>query len=287
MAVVEMGANHQGEIAELARICEPDMGYITNFGKAHLEGFGGVEGVIKGKSELYTYLNSRNDTYYLVNADDPIQLEKTRGVLNVVTFGQGEAHYPWHSTSDGPMAAIAMSLPAQELLEIHSQLSGSFQETNIAAAAALGLHWKVPAAAIKAAIEGYQPKMNRSEWRVTDYNTVLLDAYNANPTSMALSISNFIKWHPQGVLVLGDMFELGQDSAAEHQAIVDLLVHQAFEGEVFLVGAHFGRTRSNFVCVDTAADLLDYWNKKGAPKGAHLLLKGSRGIALEQVLPAL
>lgn len=286
MAVVEMGANHQGEIAHLSEICRPNLGYITNFGKAHLEGFGGVEGVIKGKSELYNYLKSQPTAAFLVNADDPIQVEKTDGVKELIAFGKEGAEYQWESLNDGPMAAIKFKAPGQPELEIHSQLSGKFHEINIAAAATLGTYWEVDGADIKHAIEHYRPNMNRSEWRNTGRNEVLLDAYNANPTSMALSIENFITWHPNGLLVLGDMFELGTESRKEHQAIVDLIDNQ-FSGDVILVGKHFSEVAGSYLCFADAQELLNYWNEKGAPKGAHILLKGSRGIALEQLLSAL
>ncbi|MEL0335425.1 MAG: UDP-N-acetylmuramoyl-tripeptide--D-alanyl-D-alanine ligase, partial [Flavobacteriales bacterium] len=199
LAVVEMGANHRGEIALLASICEPDLGYITNYGKAHMEGFGGVEGIIKGKSELYDFIQSHKNASVLLNMDDPIQMEKSQGCATI-TFGQHSGQYQWLPKSEGEFAGICFE-HEHRVHKIKSQLSGSFNETNIAAAVALGLHYGISATNIVKAIESYVPSMNRVEWRETAHNKVLLDAYNANPTSMSLSVESFTKWHPQGILI--------------------------------------------------------------------------------------
>jgi UDP-N-acetylmuramoyl-tripeptide--D-alanyl-D-alanine ligase len=285
LAVIEMGANHQGEIALLASICEPDLGYITNYGKAHMEGFGGVEGIIKGKSELYDFIRSHKNASVLLNMDDPIQMEKSQGCATI-TFGQYSGQYQWLPKSEGEFAGLCFE-HEHHVHKIKSQLSGSFNETNIAAAVALGLHYGITATNIVKAIESYVPSMNRVEWRETAHNKVLLDAYNANPTSMSLSVESFAKWHPEGILILGDMFELGDAADQEHEAMVQLVRESGMSQRCILVGDFFGRTSWEGAQFGTAAELATYWNEKSAPKDAHILLKGSRGIALEQLLPLL
>lgn len=285
LAVVEMGANHQGEIALLASICEPDLGYITNYGKAHMEGFGGVEGIIKGKSELYDFIRSHTNAAVLLNTDDPIQIEKSQG-CTAITFGQHSGQYQWLPKSEGEFAGLCFE-HENNVHKIKSQLSGSFNETNIAAAVALGLHYGISATNIVQAINSYVPSMNRVEWRETAHNKVLLDAYNANPTSMSLSVESFAKWHPEGILILGDMFELGEATEQEHEAMVQLVHESGMSARCILVGDFFGRTSWDDAHFGSVAELATYWNEKGAPKDAHILLKGSRGIALEQLLPLL
>ncbi|MEY2962771.1 MAG: UDP-N-acetylmuramoyl-tripeptide--D-alanyl-D-alanine ligase [Bacteroidota bacterium] len=289
VAVVEMGANHQKEIAALSRIALPDVGYITNYGKAHLEGFGGVEGIIKGKSELYDFLREEGGDLaeVLLNVDDALQVERSVG-LKAYTFGTGDeqVHVQWKALDRGELAAIAFKAEGR-WWEVQSHLSGAFNCTNMAAAVALGLKFGVQSEEIVAAIESYVPAMNRVEWRKTQRNKVLLDAYNANPTSMALSVESFVKYHADGWMVLGDMFELGQASAVEHQGIVDQIEAAGMSARTILVGAHFGGCRWSGLCFGDVAELVAYWNGKGAPKDAHILLKGSRGIALERLLPLL
>jgi len=285
LAIVEMGANHQGEIALLASICEPNLGYITNYGKAHMEGFGGIEGIIKGKSELYDFIRSQTKASVLLNTDDPIQIEKSQGCLTI-TFGQYTGQYQWQSKSEGEFAGLCFT-QENRMHKIDSQLSGSFNETNIAAAVALGLHYGISATNIVKAINSYVPSMNRVEWRQTASNNVLLDAYNANPTSMTLSLESFAKWHPEGYLILGDMFELGTATQEEHEAIIGLIRELGISSRCILIGEYFGQTSWGGAHFSTAAELATYWNEKGAPKDAHILLKGSRGIALEQLLPLL
>ena len=285
LAVIEMGANHQKEIAQLAAISEPNIGYITNYGKAHLEGFGGIEGIIKGKSELYDYLRSTAGLA-MVNLNDPIQIEKSKGI-NQFGYGRGLGLIQWSPLSTTEFAGVHI-VHGEESYSIQSQLSGSFNEQNIVAAACLGHHMGVDAKAIKSAIESYAPKMNRVEWRETPANKVLLDAYNANPTSMKLSVENFATWHKQdGLLVLGDMFELGEESAVEHQAMVNYIRELQMEDQTVLVGQHFGATDWSGLKFSTKDELANYWKEKGAPKDTSILLKGSRGIALEALLTLL
>ena len=284
-AIVEMGANHQNEIAQLSSICEPNIGYITNYGKAHLEGFGGVEGIIKGKSELYDYLRGNAGTQVLLNADDSLQIEKSAG-CDTYSFGTGNADFIWMPKSTTEFASICFE-SSNKVWKVNSQLSGAFNEANLAAAAALGTFLGVEAQDIVDALESYRPAMNRVEWRKTQHNQVLLDAYNANPTSMALSVESFAKWHPEGWMILGDMFELGAEAAAEHQQMVALVEASGMKERCLLIGQLFGATTWDGPHFESVAALEDYWNEKGAPKDAYILLKGSRGIALERLLPLL
>lgn len=283
MAIIEMGANHQKEIDLLARIAEPTIGYITNYGKAHMEGFGGVEGIIKGKSELYSYCRE-NDRRVMLNLDDPIQVEKSMGIDQ---FGYGlESGMQWRSVTKEEFAAIEFKSGGL-WYTIQSKLSGSFNEQNVAAAACLGLELGVAPEDIISAVEGYTPEMNRVEWRYTNNNKVLLDAYNANPTSMTLSVDSFAKWHRDGWMILGDMFELGEASALEHEAIVEQIHALGMADRTILVGEHFSKSSWDGLGFKKVEELVEYWNKKGAPKDAHILLKGSRGIALERLLESL
>ncbi len=283
MAVVEMGANHQGEIAALCEIAEPDWGYITNFGKAHLEGFGGIEGVIKGKTELYQYL-MKHKKKILVHADDPLQ-EKAVGNYSVIRFGSSNKndhaiHYEKETTN-------GLCITYQKT-RICSSLYGAYNLQNIAAAVALGAQFKIPLPKIKRAITHFQSHSNRSQQLQKGKYHFILDAYNANPTSMNAALESFAKKEaPSKALVLGDMLELGEDSLQEHQNTLN----KALSIEVaalYLVGKIWCSLEINHPkvkCFPNSAALLEHF-KKQPPKATTLLLKGSRGVALEGILPA-
>ena len=270
IGIVEMGANHQKEIEFLCGIAEPDYGYITNFGKAHLEGFGGVEGVIIGKSELYKHLAQHNKTAF-VNPDDEKQLSITKDSKRVIID-----------------SAIALT-ETQPFLkvqyqdtEIKTNLVGSYNFKNIRAAIGIGYYFNIKIDNIKNAIESYVPKNNRSQVIEKKSNTILLDAYNANPSSMELALENFQEInHPKKVVILGDMFELGGEADLEHQAIANLALSHNFH-EIYCVGENFYRT--------TAANtFLNFENLKAhlisSPiQDSYILIKGSRGMALERLL---
>jgi UDP-N-acetylmuramoyl-tripeptide--D-alanyl-D-alanine ligase len=280
-AVVEMGANHQREIAMLSEICRPDIGYITNFGKAHLEGFGGVDGVIKGKSELYDFLRS-NHKKALVNCADSKQLEKSEGVERI-TFGNCAG-------ADVVIRNLNLEIAGAEIdgTVIHSQLTGDFHFINIAAAVALGRYFNVPLELIQKAIEAYSPRMNRSEWRRTGSNEVLMDAYNANPDSMQASIQAFARLNKENKwCVLGDMFELGDYAEEEHQYILNLLQSLDLKN-VVLVGPYFYAQNNNnlYSAFQTTEEALSYFNNQKL-KNATVLLKGSRGMKLEKLIEVL
>lgn len=284
IGIVEMGANHQQEIAFLCNIAEPNFGYITNFGKAHLEGFGGIEGVIKGKSELYDYLTTHTKTAF-VNLDDPIQAEKT-GNISRYTFS-AQRH-----NSDVTVQAIEAN-PMVSLyykdFHIQSNLIGIYNAANITAAIAIGNFFKVPDNFIKQAIEAYTPTNNRSQITEKNGNKIILDAYNANPSSMAAAIANFKQLEAKNrIAFLGDMFELGTESPEEHKKVVALLQGQE-EIETYFVGKDFhanAASQPNLHFFESFEALKEHMKNKTFT-GNTILIKGSRGMALERILELL
>ena len=278
-AVVEMGANHQQEIKFLCDIAQPDFGYITNFGKAHLEGFGGEDGVIKGKSEMYEHLLSHKKAIFL-NADDPIQFEKLGSYVNKFGFSTKKHQYYKIAFLDAnPFVHFEV-----EELTIKSQLIGSYNFTNCAAAVLIGKYLNVSLKDIKTAIEAYIPENNRSQILEKNGHHIILDAYNANPTSMKAALENFMALEQQNKIVfLGDMFELGPTSAAEHQSIGELTEQFGF-ADAYLIGENFDgilTSLKTFASFETAAD---YLKKHPFKAKSNLLIKGSRGMALERLL---
>lgn len=280
IGIVEMGANHQQEIEFLCTLATPNYGYITNFGKAHLEGFGGVEGVIKGKSEMYQYLFENNGLAF-VNLEDQIQVEKTKA-LAVFSFGVG-------ITSD----VVIRDVKANPFVEIAyddvvvaSHLIGLYNANNLNAAITIGKYFKVDDLAIKEALEGYVPENNRSQLICKGSNEIILDAYNANPSSMAVAIQNFVQLNKANkVMVLGDMFELGDDSLKEHKAIVEMSI---IDDSVtcFFIGKAFyenKKEKSNFGFYESFSDFETYL-KETSFSESMILIKGSRGMALERTL---
>ncbi len=271
IGIVEMGANHQQEIAFLSSICEPDFGYITNFGKAHLEGFGGVEGVIKGKSELYDFLRAHHKIAF-VNSSDALQMEKTATISRVL-FDTEKIQY----LEVNPF--IKLSLGGNV---IQTQLIGNYNFSNIAAAITMGLHFGVPTTSIVQAIEGYVPQNNRSQILKTTHNTLFLDAYNANPSSMKVALENFeVLSASHKMVILGDMFELGDESAHEHQAIADLASSLVFE-TVLLVGKNFHTVTTNLKTFEDFESLKTYLSEQTLQQ-KKILIKGSRGMKLERL----
>lgn len=281
IAVVEMGANHQKEIEFLCQLALPDHGYITNFGKAHLEGFGGVEGVIKGKSELYQHLIS-NEKHIFWNADDPIQAEKLKDYPNKTGYSQSNsADYQILFLSADPYVILQT-----EGTEIKTNLPGAYNFTNAAVAILIGLYLEVPLTKIKEGIEAYQPENNRSQILNKNGLEIYLDAYNANPSSMRAALEAFHKTRAKfKTVLLGDMFELGDDAAIEHQAIADLTGDLSFDNSYF-VGKNFSGVKTKGNAFSSFEDFSTYLKEHPLAKGA-VLIKGSRGMALERVLELL
>ncbi len=278
IAVVEMGANHQKEIAFLSAMAQPDFGYITNFGKAHLEGFGGVEGVIKGKSELYDHLIA-HDKHVFLNADDPIQIQKLASYVKKMGYSSTKTDY-YNITLKESNPYVILEV---EGMEISTQLIGAYNFTNCCAAIIMGKYFNVPLQDVKTALESYFPENNRSQIMEKNGVQIILDAYNANPTSMAMALQNFKRMKTaDSFLILGDMFELGEASAEEHQVIADLIKDLGFEN-VALVGEHFYKSQTSFQQFQGFEDLKKHLESHPIKKG-NLLIKGSRGMALERVL---
>ncbi|WP_127140647.1 UDP-N-acetylmuramoyl-tripeptide--D-alanyl-D-alanine ligase [Flagellimonas marinaquae] len=281
IAIVEMGANHQGEIELLSDIAQPDFGYITNFGKAHLEGFGGVEGVILGKSELYAHLTS-NDKFVFLNADDPIQKEKLEHYTKKIGFSTSDpTYYNIQYLGANPYVSLQV-----EGMPIQTQLIGKYNFTNCCAAVLIGKYFNVPLEDIKQALEEYTPQNNRSQILSKNGYDIVLDAYNANPTSMKAALENFVLMAAdRKALILGDMFELGNTAAAEHQTIADMVEKFQFD-QAYLVGENFNATDTSLATFPSFDDLKKHLQRNPLEKGA-VLIKGSRGMALERVLDIL
>ena len=282
IGVVEMGANHQHEIEFLCQLAEPDFGYITNFGKAHLEGFGGVQGVIKGKSELYVYLRDHNKKVF-VNSDDVIQVEKSKDIESF-TF----------STTDAAADVYIKDVIADPFVQIKvrdttikSNLIGNYNVPNICAAVAIGRQFGINDFQIKSALEHYVPENNRSQLLNRNSHNIILDAYNANPSSMSAAINHFLGLDLKNkVLILGDMFELGQESLVEHNAIVKLFENTS-ESVVHFVGNDFYRNRENLANHHFYPSYEDFASTFQINPESNILIKGSRGMALERVLELL
>jgi len=282
VGVVEMGANHPCEIAELCRIAEPNAGLITNVGKAHLEGFGSFEGVKKTKAELYDYLaKTGGQVFALSDSDDLKEMLREHGVKNAVTYGAAEEKVSLEPEADSaPFLALRMS--NGEVWQ--TKLVGGYNAPNVLAAIAVGRYFKVEEAKIRRAIEEYAPQNNRSQLVKTAANTLIMDAYNANPTSMAAAVTNFANMRAASkLLILGDMLELGKDSQVEHQKLVELLQQLELKNAC-LVGKNFceAAKKTAYLTFENSDALCEYL-KKEPPKGFAILVKGSRGIQLEKV----
>lgn len=278
IAVVEMGANHQKEIEQLCAIAEPDFGYINNFGKAHLEGFGGFEGVIKGKSEMYDYLRNNNKIAF-VNLDDKIQKEKSKDIEKITFSFDSNADYLFQRNSKNGYANIIYNQ-----YELNSHLSGVYNENNIAAATTIALHFGISIQEIQKALDLYIPKINRSQEIEKSGFNILLDAYNANPSSMDAALKNFYNKPNSKTVILGDMFELGDSSASEHQQIADLAESLKFE-EIYLIGKNFFNTNTsdNIKKFEDRESFITYLESHSI-NTKNILIKGSRGMALEKIL---
>ena len=277
-AIVEMGANHLKEISFLTSLIKPDLGYITNFGKAHLEGFGGLKGVIKGKKELFDWL-IQNNKPILINADDEIQF-KFKNKHSITFSNKVKSDYIFSKSKTGDY----LSLNYKDT-DVNSQLIGDYNFSNIGAAIALGLYFKIPIQNIKKAIESYIPQNNRSQMINNINQKIILDAYNANPSSMLAAIDSFTNLNGSKAAILGDMFELGKESIKLHLEIVDYCFEKKIN-KVFLVGSEFYKVRnkeSKLLFFETKYDFKEYL-KSNDIKENNILIKGSRGMKMEEIV---
>ena len=298
LAVIEMGANHPDDISKLVSVCEPDYGLITNVGRAHLLGFGSFEGVKKAKGQLYDYL-AANGGMAFVNVDDPdlSAMAADRWPLGgsapltnrcVIPYGlsllkakilPSSADYPY----------LRIKLPGG--VRVETRLAGAYNATNVAAALAVGLHFGVTLDEAVKAVEGYIPKNNRSQMEKTERNILIQDAYNANPTSMAAALDNLVQVISEvKVAMLGDMRELGEESLPEHKKVLAQVLSMGLD-LVCLVGEEFGKALGDLKKDDVYwfqdSEELARWLKDNPVSGATILVKGSRGIQMERVLPEL
>ncbi len=279
MAVIEMGANHQKEIEGYCKIVHPTHGLITNVGKAHLEGFGGIEGVRKGKGELFDHLRKQGGTAFACSDFDYFK-EMAEGIREVVWYGtKGDADVNGEIKTAEPFLSVQTDYAGL----IPTRLAGNYNSYNVLAAVAVGKYFKVPPGNIKMAIENYTPSNNRSQFIRQGSNSIIMDAYNANPSSMRAAIENFVHLHAgKKILMLGAMMELGSESLAEHRDLVSFIEKYPWE-KVVLVGGDFEKIKHPFVYLPDAIAAKE-WLQQQHFEQAALLIKGSRSISMEKIL---
>jgi UDP-N-acetylmuramoyl-tripeptide--D-alanyl-D-alanine ligase len=277
MAVIEMGANHVGEIASYCTYTLPDYGIINNVGKAHLEGFGGYEGVKKGKGELYDHLRAADGCAFVMWDYDYLR-EMSAGIKTIIKYGTADADVIGRITGNEPFLSVNV-----DGLDIQTKLVGAYNLPNILAAVAIGKYFGVPDQTIVASLQGYEPSNSRSQLVEKNGNRIILDAYNANPSSMRLAVENFAALKDANkILVLGAMAELGENSTAEHQAIIELIKKYPWT-DVVLVGGEFLKVNGGFKVFQTSEEAA-VWFRGAGIAGSLLLIKGSRSMKMEKVI---
>ncbi|MEM6965447.1 MAG: UDP-N-acetylmuramoyl-tripeptide--D-alanyl-D-alanine ligase [Bacteroidota bacterium] len=290
VAIIEMGANQIGDIEQLCNIAEPTHGVITNIGKAHLEGFGSIEGIKKGKSELYKFIHQQQGVLF-VNMEEPFLLELSEGLGKRVYYkkskhpNQYEAPFETVLYQTHPFVQVGFyNHNFEEILRVDSHLSGGYNFNNIMTAVTIGRYFRVPPLKIKEAIEQYVPSNNRSQIIKKGSNTFFMDAYNANPTSMSNALENFKKVDAtKKVAILGDMLELGAFSEEEHHRIFEKAKSLELD-ELILVGEAFKNTQAPLAKHFDNVEELKSWFEAQAYEHTYFLIKGSRGIKLEELL---
>lgn len=284
IAIIEMGANHLHEIESYCKIALPTQGLITNCGKAHLEGFGSEANIRKGKGELYDYLDKNNGIIFR-NTDLPYLEEMAGTVTTQVTYGSASATYTGKPLTDEHLLKVVLLTHRKEVL-ITTQLVGAYNFANVMAAVCCGVHFNIPIDQVKEAIEGYAPDNSRSQWLKRRSNNIVLDAYNANPTSMAAAINNFAALDaPNKMLWLGAMKEMGTSTRGEHQALIDLIALHNWAA-VVLVGDEFNGLEGDFQWFATSAEAGAFMENQEFTH-ATILIKGSRGSRMETMLKSL
>lgn len=287
IAVIEMGANHLYEIAELCAIAEPDFGLITNVGCAHLEGFGSFEGVIQTKSELYEWI-SNNGKFIFINSDNEF-LEKMAASKHIdknklinYSLKNKKSYFFGEITDSSFFLKMNIKIGEQKAV-IRTNLIGTYNAENVLAAACTGNYFGIDIEKIKFALQKYKPKNNRSQYLETKRNVLIIDAYNANPSSMYEAVTNFEKMKAEGkIVILGDMHELGAESHCEHQKIVHLLEKCQFDN-CFLIGENFSQTNTHFQTFTNIDNFIIYL-KDNDLCDCNILLKGSRMVKLEKTI---
>ena len=285
MAIIEMGASHPGDIKELAEIAAPNYGIITNVGQAHLEGFGSFEGVIKTKGELYDYIRQTKGKIFIKKENEYLQ-PIAKGIEQI-SYGTDESSF-----ASGKVASCSPFLifdwkQQGKIHTVETHLIGSYNLDNVLVAVAIGRYFKIPAERISRAIASYEPNNNRSQFKETERNKLIIDAYNANPSSMKAAIDNFAAMQvdtPKAV-ILGDMRELGETSDALHAEIAKQIEQAGFD-KVYLCGEHFSSTGTSFMHFPNIEELMSELTKNPL-EGYHILIKGSRGMTLEKTLSLL
>ncbi len=277
MAVIEMGANHIGEIAAYCTYTRPDYGLITNVGRAHLEGFGGYEGVKRGKGELYDHLRATDGTVFVM-WDYEYLREMSKGIRNIIKYGTADTDTTGEAIQSEPFLKVSI-----DGMNINTQLVGAYNLPNVLAAACIGKYFKVDKKHIKKALEEYAPGNSRSQLIEKDNNKIILDAYNANPSSMRAAIENFAKINAENkVLMLGAMAELGHESLHEHKEIIELIKKYEWT-DVVLVGGDFLKLPSPFQVFTHSSEAAS-WMRSQKFSNTYFLIKGSRSMQMEKVL---
>ena len=280
MAVIEMGASHPGDIKELVDIVHPNYGIITNVGRAHLEGFGSFEGVIRTKGELYDYIRRSKGKIFIKKENEYLQ-SIAKGIEQI-TYGNGDdAFASGQVVSCDPFLVFNWKQQGK-LHTVETHMIGSYNLDNVLAAVAVGRFFKIPAERISRAIAAYEPTNNRSQFKKTDNNELIIDAYNANPSSMKVALDNFITMPVQPkAIILGDMRELGPTSDELHAEVVEQIKKGQFD-KVFLCGEHFSKVGKEFSPFATTEAMVEELRKQPL-KGYHILIKGSHSMGLEKL----
>lgn len=280
MAVIEMGASHPGDIKELVDIVHPNYGIITNVGRAHLEGFGSFEGVIRTKGELYDYIRRSKGKIFIKKENEYLQ-SIAKGIEQI-TYGNGDdAFASGQVVSCDPFLVFNWKQQGK-LHTVETHMIGSYNLDNVLAAVAVGRFFKIPAERISRAIAAYEPTNNRSQFKKTENNELIIDAYNANPSSMKVALDNFITMPVQPkAIILGDMRELGPTSDELHAEVVEQIKKGQFD-KVFLCGEHFSKVGKEFSPFATTEAMVEELRKQPL-KGYHILIKGSHSMGLEKL----
>ncbi len=281
IAVIEMGANHLREIESYCQYTMPTHGLITNCGKAHLEGFGSIEGVRKAKGELFDYLRANNGTAFVMWDYDYLR-EMSQGIASIIKYGTKEGSITGTIRQSDPYLEVLIS-SGTETESIQTQLVGEYNLPNVLSALAVGKYFNVDSGSMKSAIESYHPSNSRSQMIEKNSNKIILDAYNANPSSMKSAIENFARLHGNGkILMLGGMAELGNESLEEHRAIVQLIEKYPWQN-VVLVGGDFLHIQHPFISFSNSEEARNWFHQQQIT-GSYLLIKGSRSMRMEKIL---